>query len=315
MRHKIINNTIIKIASVFCVLFLISHFSPLISNTYASAHVLRVSPIIINVPLSPGKTYTHEVTVENITDTPLPLRASLSDFQTTGEEGGYVFAETHTNPLLSWIELSDTDMILNPKEQKTVLLTIKTPEKIPLGGYYGVLFFEVIPLTEITDTTRVIPKIGVLMLANVGVPDPNAQKAEILTYQTGFFHHTNTLPLLLRVKNISLHYFTAKPILTISPLIPLPNSQNETHFLEEKIVFQGNTRRWEEHLTLKNVLPNMYKASLQVSTGNGQMVTKETYFVIFPVLQTSIVLFALVLILYIIKKRKRLGKAIKALIR
>lgn len=285
------------------------------AQTNQTAQVLRVSPIIINVPLSPGTTEIHEITIENLTDNPLPLRASLSDFQTTGEEGGYVFAETHTNPLLSWITLSDTDMILNPREQKTVLATIATPESIPLGGYYGMVFFEVIPQTGIIQTTQIVPKIGVLMLSNVGVPDPNAKKAEILTFTTGTFHQNNQIPLLLRVKNVSLHYFTAKPILTISPVVRLPGSTDDTHYLEEKIVFQGNVRRWEQNIPLKDAGPNIYKASLKVSTGNGQVVTQEHYFVLLPLLETTIGALILITLLFIIRKRKRFGKAIKALIK
>lgn len=308
----------------FALLTIILHFALLTFNwskataqtpPNEAAQVLRVSPIIINVPLSPGQVYPHEVTIENLTDNPLPLHASLSDFQTTGEEGGYIFAETHNNPLLSWITLSDTELILNPKEKKTIQATITTPQSIPLGGYYGMLFFEVIPLTEVLGGTQVVPKIGVLLLANVGVPDPNAKNAEILTFTTGLFHDTTQLPLLLRVKNISLHYFTAKPILTISPLIPLLQNKEDIHYLEEKIVFQGNVRRWEEALTLKDASPNIYKASLKVSTGNGQVVTEEKYFVIFPLMKAVVGIIILAVILFIIRKRKRLGKAIRALIK
>lgn len=301
----------------FALLTLVLHFALCTFNwskATASEQVLRVSPIIINVPLSPGKTYIHDITVENMTNAPLPLRASLSDFQTTGEEGGYVFAETHTNPLLSWISLSDTDSILSPKEKKTIVATITTPKTIPLGGYYGMLFFEVVPQIGLTDTTRIVPKIGVLMLANVGVPDPNAKKAEILTYSTGLFHETNDLPLLLRVKNVSLHYFTAKPILTISPLFNYTKAQDNTQYLEEKIVFQGNVRRWEDQITLQDAKPNIYKAHLVLSTGNGQFITEDKYFVIFPFMNAAVGILIFSVILLIIIKRKRLGNTFRALI-
>jgi hypothetical protein len=280
----------------------------------AAEQVLRVSPIIINLPLSPGKTYEHEVTVENLTDNALPLRASLSDFQTTGEEGGYIFGESHTNPLLSWIKLSENALILNPKEKKTILATITTPTSIPLGGYYGMLFFEVVPQSDIA-ATRVIPKIGVLILANVGVPDPNAPQADILAYSIGLIHETKEIPLLLRVKNVSLHYFTAKPILTISPLLVFSKDKNDTHYLEEKIVFQGKVRRWEESLLLKDAKPNIYKAHLMLSTGNGKFVEQATYFVVFPFAKVIIAALVILLILFVYKKRKRFGKAFRELAR
>ncbi|HSA84422.1 MAG TPA: hypothetical protein VLF20_06090, partial [Patescibacteria group bacterium] len=229
-----------------------------LSKANASSQSLSVSPIIINVPLSPDKTYTKEITLHNITDNPLPLRASLNDFQTTGEEGDYLFTETKNNPLLSWISLPETEFILDPQETKTIEMTITTPKEIPLGGYYGMLFFELVPQNVTTTATRVVPKVGVLLLANIGTPD--AKQAEIATFSIPTFLQDNNLPLLLRVKNTSLHFFTAKPILKLTPLLPIPAPQspaerNEVVYLEEKIVFQGKIRRWEETINLSRYQP------------------------------------------------------------
>ena len=155
-------------------------FGFLPQHVHAAGQSLRVSPVIINVALSPDKTYTHEVTIENLTNAPMPLKASFNDFITTGEEGGYVFQDTKTNPLLSWSTLSESEFILSPKEKKKLQLTIHTPKQIPLGGYYGVLFFEPVIQNSQPTTTTINSKIGILMLANVGVPDPKAKKAEIV---------------------------------------------------------------------------------------------------------------------------------------
>jgi hypothetical protein len=278
----------------------------------AAEQSLRVSPVIINITLSPGKTYTHEVTVENLTNTPLPLRASLNDFLTSGEEGGFVFEETQTNPLLSWIKLNETQFILNPKEKRTLQMTITTPRSIPLGGYYGVLFFEPVTQNPSLQATRVSSKIGVLMLANVGVTDPNATKAEIVDFSTDLVDKDGSLPLMLRAKNISLNFFTAKPILTISPLIQIGNQSKEI-ILEDKIIFPGQIRRWTEQTSIEDLSPNIYKAHMAVATGNGQSVSTERYFLVFPFTKTLLVIGALILILFFIIKRNRLRQALRAL--
>ena len=314
MKYKVLS--IKYLLGIFLFVILTTYFLILTTSPAhaESPHILRVFPIIIHVPLSPDKTYKHEVTVENLTNNALPIRASLSDFLTTGEEGGYIFEETHNNPLLSWIRLSDTDLILNPHQKKKVSLTIKTPKSIPLGGYYGMLFFEMVPQDTSLPSTRIIPKVGVLMLANVGVPDPKAKKAEIVTYSTGLFHQDNAIPLLLRVKNVSLHYFTAKPILTIYPLLPQlsQNPKNpqlaQPQYLEEKIVFQGKIRRWEQQLTLADAQPNIYKATMKVSTGGGEYVEESRYFIILPLIP----LFLLLLLILLIVFHKRILNAIKA---
>jgi hypothetical protein len=302
---------------IFNFLFFIFNFSTAFAaNSQVSnpnSQIFSVSPVIINVPLSPGKTYKHELFVHNLTNQPLPIRANLSDFESTGEEGGYTFPDIKTNPLLSWITLSDHEMILSPQEKKKILLTITTPQSIPLGGYHGMLFFEPV-LTTQQDTTQVISRIGVLMLANVGVPDPHAKKAEIVTFSPDLLHKESSIPLLLRVKNVSLHYFTAKPILTISPLFPLsPSHTTSPIYLEEKIIFQGKIRRWEQALDTHVLTPNIYKAHMQVSTGNGQFVSTDKYFIVFPWDKALIVTTIIIVILILIRKRKRLKKALEAL--
>jgi hypothetical protein len=231
---------------------------------------------------------------------------------TSGEEGGFVFEETQTNPLLSWIKLNETQFIINPKEKRTVQMIITTPRSIPLGGYYGVLFFEPIAQNPSMQSTRVSSKIGVLMLANVGVTDPNAKKAEITDFSTELVDKDGSLPTMLRVKNISLNFFTAKPILTISPLIQIGNQSKEVTF-EDKIIFPGQIRRWTEQTATEDLSPNIYKAHMAVSTGNGQTIIAERYFLVFPFIKTLIAITLLSLLLFLIIKRKRLRDALRAL--
>lgn len=299
------------LASLILVFVLTSHLS-LPTSAHAQQQTLKVSPVIINVTLSPGKTYTQPVAIENLSDSPLPLRTALSDFMTGGEEGGYVFAETKSNPLLSWIKLDETEFILNPKEKKELQMMITTPDAIPVGGYYGVLFFEPVAQGDQSSSTKVNAKVGVLMLANIGVPDPNAKKAEILTYETDFLHADGNISVLLRVKNTSLNFFSAKPTVHITPLLPVETTIRE-YPLEEKIIFPGNIRRWEEAATIQSLPPNIYKATVNISTGNGQVISAEKYLIVLPPSNILIGVFLLFLLVFIITKRKRIKNALAAL--
>jgi hypothetical protein len=307
---------LIKLLTIIIVIgYLYSPFSILYSHkALAQQQTLRVSPVIINVTLSPGKTHTHEVTIENLSNAPVPLRASLSDFMTSGEEGGYIFEETKDNPLLDWIQLDENEFILNPKEKKTLRMKIVTPNSIQVGGYYGVLFFEPVAQADQSAITKVNAKIGVLMLANIGIPDPNAKHAEILAFETEMLNSSGTVPFLLRVKNVSLNFFSAKPHLTVTPLISL-GSEPKQFDLEEKTIFPGNIRRWTENTTVENLPPNIYKAQISVSSGNGQVVTAEKYIVVLPLVPAGIIAATILFVLFLIVKRKRLGKTAKAIFR
>ncbi len=301
----------------FLVVILIFDFCILHSPAaYAAGQSLRVSPVIINVGLSPNKSYTHEVTIENLTELPMPLKASFNDFITTGEEGGYVFQDTQTNPLLTWSKLSETDFILKPKEKKQLQLTIHTPTSIPLGGYYGVLFFEPVLQNAQPVTTTINSKVGILMLANIGVPDTHAQKAEIETFTTDHFSSDGNLPLVLRVKNISLNFFTAKPILTFTPLLTFQGeSAVKKITLDDKIIFPGLIRRWEEDPVVEHLAPNLYAVSMHVSTGDGHYISASTHLLVFPLFQALQLIALLGVIVFLIAKRKRLRKALVALIK
>lgn len=293
-----------KILLLFLLISLVSPFP------VHAEQLFRVSPVIINIPLSPGKTMQQDVIIENLTNAPLPLKTNLTDFQTTGEEGDYVFPQTQINPLLSWITLSNTSVILAPHEQKHIKLSIKTPNSISIGGYYGILFFETLPQQIQQTQTRVAAKVGILLLAEIGVPDPHAKQAEILTMKTSLFQQ-NAFSFLLRVQNISLHHFTAKPILTFTPFLPLGQTHNKPTLLEEKIIFPGKVRRWEQTVTT-NLQPNIYMLHLTLSTGNGNTIRRDRYVVVLPNNLIMTITGCAITLFFLILLRKQLARALKA---
>lgn len=191
-------------------------------------------------------------------------------------------------------------------------MTIKTPSTIPVGGYYGLLFFQPVLQNAPTQTTRVSTKVGVLMLGNLGVQDAKSKKAEVLTFTPPLLSQNGTVPFILRVKNISLNFFTAKPIITIKPIFT-PTQEVKTIYLEEKLIFPASIRRWTDTQTIHNLSPNLYKLQLAVSTGNGQQIITERYIVVLPVMYILLAIGSMLLIIFLIVKRGRLSKAAAAL--
>lgn len=270
---------------------------------------LRVYPVVIDVPLLPGKTFEQAITLENLSDKPMPLRANLTDFQTENEDGGYVFPETHTNPLLSWTTVTPSEIILPAKSKQTVTMTITTPKNVPVGGYYGMLFFEPV-VQQDSQTTQVIGRIGVLLLGSIGVPDPNAPAAQILTFDHPLISQTTSVPFTLRVKDTALQHFTAKPILSIKPVVGATSKQ----YVEEKVVFPGKVRRWQSSFSLPNYSIGIYQLTLAVSSGNGQLVKNESTIIVFPYIPFLIIVLIVVLGWLSLRKRRQLGKALRILI-
>lgn len=290
---------------IFCLVFLICAFYFLTSGVYASTSVkpmFQVSPVILNITLSPGKTYNYQVTVKNLLSAPLPLQVNLENLGPASDEEGSTptFSE-----LLKWSSIDQRDMIIPAGETKTLTLTIRLPNKIPLGGYYGTLFLEpVLPVKDV-HISSVQAKVGVIMLANIGVPDPRAEKGEITDFIFDkLFYNKGTIKTNFQAKNISLYHFSAKPFVKIKQFL----GPERTYEVEEKIILPGRSRSWEKEIVLDHNSPGFYHATLAVSVGNGHQITQTNFFIILP---TYIILFTLLVILFIIivARKKRLGKA------
>jgi hypothetical protein len=157
------NNTAFSIV-LFIVCFLsVRPVAYAAENQAVIDKVIRVSPVIVHLNLTPDHTTTYELTIENLLDTPLPVKALYSDFDTTAEDGGYILTDKNTNSLLSWVSLDHEEWTITPKSKQKVNLTIKTPQRISIGGYYGLLFFQpIVPQTN--NQTVVSARVGVLML-------------------------------------------------------------------------------------------------------------------------------------------------------
>lgn len=305
---KLINTTIVGFCLFLGVLFI---FLPNVSaqSLDNQRYTIRVSPLIIPLSLSPQKIIKQEITIENLSDKPYPIRINFSDFIST-EDGGYVFPERNTSPLLAWISAKPREFIIPPKAEQKILLTITTPKNIPFGGYYGMLFLEpVLPVSN-TQSTQIISRVGVLLLGSVGVVDEKAQKAQILTLRLPHIIFDRKTTLLFRVKNISLHHFTGKPILSLSPLF----GENTKQYLEEKIVFPGKIRRWEIPVEISKYPINFVKVKLDVSTGGGNIVANQSFVIVFPFTTLLIITIIFSVVFLTLKRRHQLIKALHILI-
>ncbi len=280
-------------------------------TTHAAAKLpissLKVSPVVIPLQIKPSQNISLPIKLTNISNAPLPLRASFNDFQTTGEEGDYNFADSRANPLLQWSSISPEEVIIPAHEEKEVTLTIKTPPTVPVGGYFGMLFFEPVLEPQIhREATQIVPRIGLLLLGSVGVE--NKPQTEILTFDLPLTTDKTHLVTLLRVKNIGLQYVTAKPLITTASLYGDMTKQ----VWEDKVVFPGKIRRWTETLGFNHPL-DVVTVRLTVSNGNGSTTTVTKTVIVLPYLQAILFIGIVVIAFLVILKRKNLRQALSIL--
>lgn len=276
------------------------------------SQTLRISPVILPVDLTPGNISTQSMTIENLTDSPLPVKATVEGFESMDEEGGYIFGGNSVPPLVSWTTLDLSDMILEPHKPKTVTATIRVPSTVPFGGYYAVLFFT--PMVKDSKNQTVVPKVGALMLANIGT-SPDYSKPEsilqLLEWQLPLFSEKFPLLTSFRVKNTALHYVSVKPIVTMINLNRNPIQQ----MLPEKILLPGKIRKWDSQITSEGNNYGIYTVTLLLSLGKGKYITSVKHIIVVPYKETLIMTGILLILFIIIKKRKNLTHAVRVLVR
>lgn len=264
--------------------------------------IFSISPAILNISLSPGKTHIYDVRVSNLTKGPLPVRAEIERVLENEYSGG-------VNSIAEWTKIDQSDMIIPANSTKTIKLTVKTPDKIPLGGYYGTLFLQpVMPGVKGGAAGPLIQgRAGLIILANIGVPDLSA-RAEI---QNVSIEKTSPKErhVSFDVRNMSLYHFSAKAVMAVKPLVGAPQKIP----LDEKIILPGKTRKWEQTVEWPFRMLNVYDVRILVSVGNGEQIVYRTKYADIPYKTVTVIALFGVVIIVAYNKRKRLRKALRIL--
>lgn len=269
---------------------------------------LRISPVIVDVALSPGKLYSYEVKIENLSDKPMPVHIGFDTFETDEDGQTVAGSGSSDNSLVPWLNVNQSDAIIPAQTTKTVQVTISLPKKIPLGGYYGLMFVEPIPRTA-SDASQVSAKVGVLFMANVGVVEKNKQIELVQSYNDKSIYSQGPVLQTLRIKNNSLSHVTVKPRLEIKPWL----GEKKVYWFEDKIIFPGKIRKWVQPFELPNYYQGFFRTTLIISTGNGHEQRYPGVIFALPVLSILLISLGLVLCIYILRNWKNVLKAIRVL--
>lgn len=307
---------LLKKIVVICFIFTILPYSikPLSSKVSAQEtqtinDLIRVSPFILNLDLKANTIETHVITIENLTDIPLPIRINPGFFDAYDETGAYIFPEKEPERSLArWLSIDNRELVLDPRSKETVTLTITTPTKLENGGYYGMLFIE--PIVAPGTTGSILQaKIGVLLLANIGnptlIPPPVQFERTELPWICA---DLNGIEQNLTIRNRSIYHISTKPFLTFKPIW----GQQQQTTLEDKVLFPGRSRIWEDIQITCPTIPGFYTLNLSASYGEGEQIFMNKKLMVLPY-QYLLGFLVITAILSGIFLRKRLMKAARIL--
>jgi hypothetical protein len=286
---------------------------PIFAADTVGNKMLRVSPVIANISLSPGSVQNFDIKIENLLPIPMPVSATVEGFDSADEEGGFTFKNNQTDsPLISWTTIDQPDLLIPPNGVKTIQLSVKVPSQVAVGGYYAVVFLTP-SLPSSSANPTIIPRIGVLMLASLGVPNTptTADKmGQIVDYTfTQNLYDSGSVNFFLRVKNSTLIHLSAKPILRIEKVL----GRKTENILAEKIILPGKIRRWDYSSDIHDIGYGIYNFKLALSLGHGKILYTHKYIVIMPWISIIEIILIVSVVMFIYLRRKYLKIALKTL--
>lgn len=275
------------------------------ATVHAQANTQNVSltPSRVHLPLIPGKLYRTHFTVVNNSNIALPLRVQFEPFTLDDETGSMQF---NTKPgIHTWSKINKQELLLAPHSQQSVTVTTSIPSSVPIGGYASMLFFSVVsPEKNVSVQTQ----LGAFLTADIALNERIVHAKLQITSPFPFqFVDINT-PLSFGVQNDSLSHVSAKPIVQISSW----NVKSRSTELEEKLIFPGHTRQWKTNLTFVPWRP-YYVLNSVVALGGGAQIAKRM--IVFPIPPLTLFIMCMIvsLVVILVRRRKNIRKALRAL--
>jgi hypothetical protein len=338
-REKNQRQKIMRVKLSFVFLGTLLCFGQLTHKTLAATSTpntpsgITLSPAIVQSQIQATEAqHQLDFKITNNKSVPQTINITTADFNTLDESGGLVFVGTNPTKLqkkyglATWLTLPQTSVTLQPKQTSTINAFITNQDSLAPGGHYGALMLSLeeanqaslssnnkVSLHPIATSLLFVSKLGgdthKLQLSNVYTSHNIFQLPGTATLR---FHNNGNTHLVPRGE---VNVTTSRGKL-ISKGIINENSQ---------IILPGTYRRYavDLHKISTPLLPGKYKMDVNFRfDGYDQFRTYQTsQFLLTPafLLLILVVIFALVVVLFILKNRKfranfsRLRKASKKL--
>lgn len=224
-----------------------------------STNVLKASPVRTDITVLPGASKTVQMTVTNLTNSPVVVSSIENDFVSADEKGSpalildaNTYAPTHS---LKRFLTKIPDTTIPALKSITVNLIVTVPAGTQAGGYYGAVRFT--PATN-ADGGQVNLNPSVASLVLLTVPGPTVEKLNLTNFDVQQKNHTGTtffngddISVLIRFEN--------KGNIQEGPFgkISIKNGKNVVYETDFNVttprdqVLPDSARRWD--VPLKNI--------------------------------------------------------------
>lgn len=272
-----------------------------------SGNGFKISPVLFDLTLKPGESRTIIVNIENPTESPLTAKAIINDLSPSGDESGRPrivtenAAQTPANSLRRLLLSQLSDILLKPKENKSVQYTITIPQDAAPGGYYGAIRFSPV-ITD--DQSNVALTASVATLILIKVPGQITEQVDIVQLGAsngGTIHRILTgAPdaISIRVKNSGNIHEQPFGKIRVTSMLGKQVLQSEINNTDPRgSVLPDSIRRFDVPVP-KHVWFGRYKVTASIAYIQGGNTLDATS--VFWVLPANLILGAIVVLLLLI---------------
>jgi hypothetical protein len=282
------------------------------ANSGNVGQALEISPPVVTLTADPGQTIKASINLRPAINSKLIVSSQINDFVAAGEDGTPKILTDSDEPypysLKTWVN-QIPEMTLNPKEIKTLDVTIKVPADAAPGGYYGVVRFTARP-PELEGT-------GVALSASLGsllfvrVKGQAKESLDIASFsvnkngKTGSLFESTPIQFSERLKNTGNVFLQPAGQIVVTDMFGKKIGAVNIN-LPPRNVLPASTRRFDQPFdssTLGNKrLFGRYKAVLKVTYGdNKQVTTSVITFWVLPYRLIAVVIVLLVVIFFVLR--------------
>jgi len=265
---------------------------------------------------NPGDTINEKIRVRNESEQAVTYSIIVEDFTTTGEEGQVILEEGDTVnsfSLAKWIETSSKDLILQPKEERSINFIINIPKNAEPGGHYASILFQAGENADLSGGgAQVAHRVGSLILLRVS--GNVTENALIEEFSAPKYLEKSPVNFMLRLKNEGNTHINPQGTIVITDMF---GKKVDEVPLEGRNVLPGATRKMDTNWSKNNILGN-YTATLIATYGQNKLpLTASVKFTVIPKIMLIIIGIGLFGIIGFVSTlffgRKRIGKVLQVI--
>lgn len=302
--------TILGLASIAIIIS--ASFQAQAQTPPAPGQALEIAPPVLNLTADPGQSIQANISIRDVSTSPLVVRGEVNDFTANGEDGTpkLLIEEGEVSPysLKPWIA-PIPQLSLKPRQIESLPVTIRVPADAAPGGYYAVVRFTA-SAPELEDTgVALSASVGTLILLRVNGDAKESISVEEFSVSKdgtkGSVFDAAPVNFAARLRNDGTVH--QQPVGQISVKDMFGNKiANVNMNLNQNNVLPGSIRRFDAPLDKAVIgdrwLIGRYTADLTVTYGSANSkITSQVSFWIIPYKLIGMILLGLLLAFFLIR--------------